>query len=506
MRRRPSPNLSRRAALTGLLGSIAGAAFAEAPPSSLRPVARPGSAVAEPTRLRPEGRPSLADLVAEAGLSGIVGLALADMRTGDLIEEHRGAITQPPASVAKVVTAHYALAALGPAHRFETRITASAPVRDGVLDGDLILVGGGDPTLVTDDVAALAEVLAQGGLREVRGAFRVYGGALPYREEIEPDQLDHLGYNPSVSGLNLNFNRVHFEWARNGSGYDVTLDARSEAHRPAVRIARMSVVDRQTPIYTYRDGGGIDEWTVARRALGERGARWLPVRKPALYAGDVLRTFARARGIVLPAPERTSVIPDGPVLATHHSAPLETLARDMLNFSTNLTAEALGLAASLSRGGAVPDQAASAALMADWAGETFGTWAQFADHSGLTDTSRISAIDMARMLARPETHRVLRPILKPIPLRDEEGNRISGHPAEVHAKTGTLNFVNGLAGYVTTARGVPLAFAFFAADLPARAAGKASGDEVPAGARSYAARARRLQQVLLQRWGLSAVG
>ena len=501
-----SRHLSRRAALSGLFGTLAGAALAEAPLRSLRPVARPGSAQARPMRLRPERRPTLAELVAEAGLGGIVGLALADTRTGALIEEHQGAITQPPASVAKAVTALYALDALGPGHRFETRIVASAPVVDGVLDGDLTLIGGGDPTLLTDDVAALVEVLARGGLREVRGAFRVYGAALPYREEIEPDQLDHLGYNPSVSGLNLNFNRVHFEWRRNGSGYDVSLDARSETHRPPVSIARMSVVDRQAPIYGYRDGGRADEWTVARRALGDGGARWLPVRKPALYAGDVLRTFARARGIVLPAPQRTDSVPDGPVLATHFSAPLGTLARDMLNFSTNLTAEALGLSASLARGGGVPDQVASAARMAEWVSERFGIRAGFADHSGLTDTSRISAIAMARMLAGPETYSALHPILKPIPLRDEEGNRLASHPTEVHAKTGTLNFVNGLAGYVTTARGVPLTFAIFAADLPARAAGKAGGNEVPTGARSYAARARRLQQVLLQRWGLTAVG
>ena len=93
---------------------------------------------------------------------------------------------------------------------------------------------------------------------------------------------------PAVSGLNLNFNRVHFEWERTGADYRLTMDARSDRFRPEVSVARMQLADRSLPVYTWRDGGDEELWTVARRALGASGARWLPVRRPALYAGDVL--------------------------------------------------------------------------------------------------------------------------------------------------------------------------------------------------------------------------
>ena len=74
------------------------------------------------------------------------------------------------------------------------------------------------------------------------------------------------------------------------------------------------------------------------------------------------------------------------------------------------------------------------------------------------------------------------------------------HPLKVAAKTGTLNFVSGLGGYVTTPGGRDLAFAIFAADLPRRA-GLAPGDrERPAGGREWTARARAMQSRLIERW------
>lgn len=308
--------LTRRALLAGGISALGVAAWAEGPQTTMRPVARP---VAEPevgtppdrpgVRLR--SRPSSESLVAEAGLGGAVAFVLADARTGAVLDARQADVPLPPASVTKAVTALYALDALGTAHRFTTRLLATGPVTGGILEGDLILAGGGDPTLSTDHLAEMASALRRGGLTEVRGAFRVWGGALPYVPEIDPAQLDHLSYNPAVSGLNLNFNRVHFEWTRAGADWRVTMDARTDLHRPDVTMARMRIAQREVPIYTYEGGSGVDEWTVASAALGDGGSRWLPVRFPDLYAGDVFRTFARANGIVLGAPEPMDLAPGG---------------------------------------------------------------------------------------------------------------------------------------------------------------------------------------------------
>lgn len=485
-------NLTRRAWLAGALSSVAGAALAEAPLVSLRPVPRPGSV------LPPAGDV----IVGRAGLSGTVAYALADADTGDLVEGLSPAVALPPASVTKCFTALYARDRLGPGHRFVTRLIGTGSLVDGVLSGDLILAGGGDPVLTTDDLAALAADLRASGLREVRGAFRVWGGALPQLPQIDPGQLPHVGYNPSVGGLNLNFNRVHFEWAVQGADYRVSMDARSDSLRPEVAVARMRVENRELPVYTYEDAGDADVWTVARGALGDGGSRWLPVRKPALYAGDVFRTLVQAQGIALTPATEVADLPDGVELARHESAPLDSLIEDMLDYSTNITAEALGLSASLAAGERPATLAESAAAMGRWARDSLGAGGRFVDHSGLGDATRVSPAEMATALVAATRDGALLRLMKDIALLDAAGEPLANPPGTVRAKTGTLNFVSALAGYVVMPGGRRLAFAIMAADPDRRAAARDLEDEVPPGSRDWARAARRLQQELLQAWAV----
>jgi len=98
--------------------------------------------------------------------------------------------------------------------------------------------------------------------------------------------------------------------------------------------------------------------------------------------------------------------------------------------------------------------------MTRWIGETFNIEGDFKDHSGLSDKNRISADDMTKLLLAVGADGDLRPIMS------------------------------------------DLAFTIFAADVERRERGKASGDEIPAGSIEWNRRAKRLQQVLLQRWGL----
>lgn len=489
-------SFSRRIFIGSALGALVGRAWAEAPEISIRPVARPGSA-------RPTPIPSAEDLVRDAGLSGEVGFVVINMSDGRVLEDGKPELGLPPASVAKSMTALYALDALGADYRFATSVHALGPVTDGIVEGDLVLAGGGDPTLDTDRLAELAAALKRAGIREVRGDFLVWGGALPFARGIDGAQPDHVGYNPAVSGLNLNYNRVHFEWRKQGNAYRVSMDARSGSYRPDVRFARMAVKNRDIPVYTYTDAGGRDDWTVARGALGDGGARWLPVRKPEIYAGEVFQTFARSHGIALTAPKLAERTPDGSVLAQVTSAPLSTIVRDMLKYSTNLTAEVVGLAATRARGGRASDIPGSAAQMSAWARARFGLGAdtRFVDHSGLGDRSRISARDMAKTLRAARMSGPIRGLMKPIPMRDENRRKIPDHPVAVEAKTGTLNFVSTLAGFCTAEDGSEMAFAIFTADMPRRDALSIAERERPEGGREWNRRSKMLQQRLLQRWG-----
>lgn len=495
-------DLSRRGVLLGLAGVLALPGHptqARAPARSLFPLPRPAEpgAVAAP---RAPATQSIEQLLARANLGGVTGFVALDALTGELIEAHQPEAAVPPASVAKAPTALYALRGLGLEHRFVTRLRArGGAIAGGVLQGDLVLEGGGDPTLQTEHLAALAQALVAQGLRRVEGRFLVDDGALPRIAAIDPGQPPQAGYSPAVGGMNLNFNRVHFAWNTVAGGAQLSLDARSAVEVPPVSVIRIAAADRAQPVYTHAIDAGRESWTVARPALGREGSRWLPVRQPALYAGDVLRALLAARGCTVPAPQ-VSAAAGGAVLAEHRSEAMPQMMREMLRFSTNIVAECAGLSASL-RGGAVADLAGSAARMNGWlAGELGVAGLRFADHSGLSDASRVTALGMARFFVAARRDGLLPDLLRAHPMRDGQGREMANHPVAVRAKTGTLNFVSGLGGYAQAGGGREIAFAIFSADLPRRAAIPEADRDRPPGAQAWAGRARALQQGLIERW------
>ena len=478
--------LQRRSLLLGLLAT-AYPAWAEAPLTSPRPRRR-----GEKERV---AQADVAGLLAEAKLGGVVAYVVANAATGAVIDGAGAETPVPPASVAKTITAMLALERLGPAHRFTTRVLATGPVVAGIVQGDVVLAGGGDPTLDTD---RLGDLVARLGVKGVTGRFLVWGGALPEVFQIDADQPEYVGYNPAISGLNLNFNRVIFEWKRVAGDYRLTMDARGERFVPLVEMASMRLESREQPLFTYEGRAGRDDWSVAEGALGKDGSRWLPVRQPAIYAGDVFRTLARAQGIVLPRAEVVGVLPQGTLIGQDQSADLVTILRDMLKFSTNLTAEIMGLSST-----GLPTLAASAAVMTAWAQTTLGLTSHFVDHSGLEPASRTSAGDLVRALVASKTLKhgnLLRGVLRDVGMRDAAGKDIPDHPVQVRAKSGTLNFVSGLAGFIQPPGGTELVFAIFCADTARRDALPMAQRELPDGGKAWVKRARRLQGRLITRW------
>jgi D-alanyl-D-alanine carboxypeptidase/D-alanyl-D-alanine-endopeptidase (penicillin-binding protein 4) len=209
--------------------------------------------------------------------------------------------------------------------------------------------------------------------------------------------------------------------------------------------------------------------------------------------------LCRSNGIVLRSPELTVDPTGGRILARAESAPLSDMVRSMLKYSTNLTAECIGLTASGAMGVPVSGLLASGSRMAGWAETQFGaTRLKFRDHSGLGYGSEIGAEAMARILqGAPDLRENLTGMNVPTP-GDKNGNPLSG--VDVRAKTGTLNFVSTLAGYATTRSGRELCFAIFTADTPKRDAIPPEARERPPGARGWSRRSRGLQKALLGEW------
>ena len=466
--------LSRRGFIAGL-----GAA-------ALAPALVP--AVAHAEQVIPALVPSAPVPPALPQIDGTIAYTLIDPATGAVLAEHLGDMPLAPASTLKTITALYALNRLGPDHRFTTRV-----IRAG---NTLILAGGGDPVLDSDALADLAARVAEAEKTSGRPAptsFMVWGGALPRVAQLDPQQAAHLPYNPTVSGMILNFNRVHLGWRRGDKGPQLSLQARGAKVSPRAYTVAISAVDRGLPLFDYGGTAKLESWTVSRASLGRSGSRWLPVRRPELYAGDVFQTLCRARGLVLPNPGVIELLPEGTEIARHDSPALRQIVTGMMEFSTNLTAEVIGLAAS-----GAPDIPASARAMEDWLrGQGIAGGYAFHDHSGLAAGNVITSAAMAQAIARLDGAVDLRGTMKHIPLRDAKGKRIDS-PIRIEAKTGTLNFVSNLAGYAQRDAGRSLVFAIFEAN-PTRME-LTRGQELPDGVIGWTKRAKAVQQEMIEGW------
>lgn len=430
--------------------------------------------------------------------SGSVGYFLFDPDSGRALEERAADTAFIPASVAKLPTVAAALALLGPDHRFATRLLGTGPLEGGVLRGDLILQGGGDPALATEGLLQLLGALGATGLRQVAGRFLYDTKLLPELTEIDSGQPWAAPYNTGVGALSLNYNRALLSWRRGGA--PAGPDALTVAD--AGRLPLDSVTVRPMAA----GGGfpllpdGVDRWLMAPPSSGEAGAAWVPVARPGLAAATLFRRLAADAGIALAAPVAGRVPTGAAALAVLDSLPLAELARGLLRHSNNLSAEVIGLAASRRLEPSAATLQQSAGLLQGWLTRQPGgavNWngLRLANHSGLGTGSRATPRQMAALL------RAGGPALWDLLPGEEDGKAL---PPGVHAKSGTLAYVKGLAGLLTAASGRRLGFVLFIADPARRAAMDAALDRrvtaTPAPARAWAAGARRLQGEILERW------
>lgn len=346
-------------------------------------------------------------------LTGARGWSVAVIDAGGrTVYDDRADRAVAPASVQKLVVAATALDVLGPAYRYQTLFAGRDAVGDdGSLDGNLWLVGSGDPSLSSDDLRNGVGMLARAGLRRVAGGVAVDDTA--------------------VSGPGLN---PH--WGTDDDGQDYAA--------PTSAIS----LDGDT-VETTQDVGGVEQ------------RFWTPMQDVARYVAGRLNGMLVARGIPLAMPPTIAAAPlDSVVLWDHRSAPLRTLESHMLFVSDNHYAEQL-LRTVGERAAGDGDDAAGIAAERRFL-ESRGIPApglHLYDGSGLSPQNRIAAATVARLLAdrEPELYGLL-------PLGGRQGT-LEGYDfttalGRVRAKSGHLSDVCALAGYVTTHRHGRVAFAF----------------------------------------------
>ena len=413
------------------------------------------------------------------------GVVVRSLDTGETLHTQNAAKLFMPASNMKLITGAAILEGLGPDFRYRTEIIAAGPVRNGVLEGDLIVVGEGDPTFSTrfggDPRAAFrgwADSLRAHGVTRISGAIVGIDTAFAEPSLGEGwawDDLDYA-YSAPFSALQLNDGvmQVSIFPARGvGDPALISVDPPTGYTRIHNGIATGAPgVPPRIAVEREPDGPGLilDGEIPADTLMVERT---VAVREPTRFFVTVLRETLREAGIeveglaVLPGDrvhETAGILGVPAPLFVHQSPPLREMLPMMLKPSQNQIAEMMLRTLGRKLRGEGSAEAGEATV-----DSIFTSWGLspeeliMADGSGLSRYNFVAPellIGLLTQMTRSPNWDVWYAALPVAGIDGTLAGRMQGTPAEgnVHAKTGTLSNVRALSGYVTTRAGERMVF------------------------------------------------
>ena len=408
---------------------------------------------------------------------------------GDVLFAHHGDRLMMPASTMKIITLAVAAERLGWDYSYETRLLSAAPVVDGVLRGDLIVRGNGDPTINTSAgngmpaFDAWATTLLRAGITAIDG--RVIGDD-DLVEDAAPGygwSWDDLPYGYATPGGALqHHDNVALLTVHPGSvaGEDAVIEIGPAASGVRV-VSRVETVssDGETELTLKRMPDGALEVLGAVPASAAPVYRTASVENPTVFFVRGLKQTLKTRGIdvsgdAVDLDEIDAVMVDDDLrlLANHRSPLLSGIAGTLMRVSHNLYAETLLRTLDQHR------RPRTAAAGRDVMREVLESWGVdpsriiAADGSGLSRYNYVTARTLVDVLQRMhDDPRHAATFLATLPVAGHSGTleaRLTGTAAagNVHAKTGSMSNVRALSGYVTSADGEALAFAVLANNFP----------------------------------------
>lgn len=441
-----------RRIVLSLAACACGAALTLPQPAAAEDITAASSAAIAAARLSPA---SVSYIVLDAASGQTVAAANADM-------------PRSPASTLKVLTTLAALDALGPAHVWHTQALFHGELGNGVLDGDLILRGGGDPYLTLERWWEFTRQLRRTGLRSIRGDIIIddTAYALPPEDPGAFDGRPYRLYNVAPAPLLVNFQSIDFRITPDARTRSITISADPNPRnliidnhirfingrcRPAADRVDFAVPEKARDHVVF--GGALAAQCAPReftRALLD----------PAQYAYGTFVAFWRELGGEFSGRLRQAPAPSAATqLLSFDSLSLGELIRLTNKYSNNVMARALYLALGTERFGEPATLEKSQAAMTTW-GDARGldlSGVTIGNGSGLSREARITAATLAAVLRTGYQSRYQPEFMASLPLAGVDGtmrSRMAGVPAgAVRLKSGHLAGVSAIAGYVTAADG-----------------------------------------------------
>lgn len=425
---------------------------------------------------------------------GAWGVLVTDAATGEVLYARNADSYFMPASCAKLFSTALALATLGPTYRVKTTVASTgAPDPNGLVTGDLVLIGRGDASLSNRKfplekkeervgppervLAEFADAVTARGVKEITGDV-VADDSLFQHEKFPSGWLvdDILwSYGAAVSAIAVNDNTFNLELrpgAREGEPAQYGAGLAADFYE-VENLVRTGARGSEEKLAVARDPGSHVLHLSGTMPLDAQPRRLtIAIEEPAEFAATLLARLLAARGVKIdgqararhaggPAPADS---PPQTILAEHTSVPLSDEVRLTNKNSENLHAELLLLLAAHEKAGANNYEDAL-----KFAGEFFKTAGiadgdvVLSDGSGLSRKDLVTPRAIVQLLRYASTQPWGEIYRSSLPVAGEDGTlaeRMKNTPAGGHvfAKTGTIGHGNTLSGYATTVHGAHLLF------------------------------------------------
>ena len=436
------------------------------------------------------------------------GALVVSLTTGDTLFSWRADRPFIPASNAKLFTTAAALHYLTPGYRFLTVLYADGPVEQGVLRGNLVLYGTGDPTFALDTaaLAPFADNVVRAGIRTVRGD--VVGDASFLGGELtgpgwSPDDLGSA-YAAPPSALGAAENRITLTVrpaSRVGLPATVRVDPPNDYYAVQSVVITGRAGDPTSITLTRGASRGVIDLAGTIPVTSGGWSQGVPVEEPAVFAAALLRQLLRARGISVTGATRAvsddasaraarmlsraaeGRDPFSGAIAVRRSAPLDQIVSMINHRSHNLSAElalrTIGRMVEHEGSYASGTRAVERFLTRDVG--IAPNAVMVSDGSGLSILDAATPRALVQLLAYMRRAPEAAAFVASLPAAGEGlHGRMRGTAAagRLRAKTGTLDGVSALAGYVTTLGGEELAFSIIVNRAPSLALARAAQDSI----------------------------
>ena len=405
-------------------------------------------------------------------LKGIqLGAMVYDLDQARTVYQYNQQQALVPASNAKLFTAAAALQSLGPDYRFRTVVGREGDLgSDGVLAGNLIVRGYGDPTLQTETLGRWADSLVSAGLKGVSGDLLLDTTFF----DSEPTTVgwawdaESESYQPRTGALSVNENRIALV-VESGEAAGAPAKMRTEPSLSALVVDnRVTTAEagKTWHIEVKENGAALGKVEGEIPLGGQPIRREMTAKDPGLYTGLLLKDLLAARGVIFSATSavRHGVLPAGAtLLVQHRSVPLSQILAHMLKPSDNfiseqllkaLGAEVVGQGSSLAGQQVIKEFLKVNGLTMSYA---------LCDACGLSLDNQVSPEMLVGLLVLMDGHRYgdsFRAALAVAGVDGTMASRLKKAPTRgrVQAKTGSLLGTSTLSGYAATADGRRLAF------------------------------------------------